>query len=193
MQILQKFSPGYHDRRKVAPMTRSRTAPLLALALAAGLAAAPAAHADSSLFGAVAFPNGDLADVTTAGWSIGGYLTRDLAPRLDAGLLVAYTDFVVDTTQPGGGAQFGPTLSAWEIEALAQYGLGATVKAFLGLGIGNYSGRDERGDAQRKTAFAWQAGLAYRIEPFELRLAYHYLDAEGGSAGWIGAAAGILF
>ena len=174
-------------------MTQGHRAAVLTLVLAASLAAAPSVRADSSLFGAVAFPTGDLADVTTAGWSIGGYLTRDLAPRLDGGLLVAYTDFVVDTTQPGGGAQFGPTLSAWEIEALGQLALAASIKATVGVGIGNYSGRDERGQAERRTGFAWQLGVAYEIAPFELRLGYHQLHAEGGNAGWVGAAAGILF
>jgi hypothetical protein len=167
------------------------TAALLPI-LAVVLAAAPPAQADSSLLGAVCFPTGDLADVTTAGWSLGGYLTRVLSPRADVGAFGSYTDFVVDTTQPGGGARFGPTLSAWELHGLGQLRFGAA-KGFLGLGIANYSGRDERGDSERRTGFSWQVGVAYQFAPFEGRLSYHQLHAEGGDAGWIALSAGILF
>jgi hypothetical protein len=156
-------------------------------------AAIPAAQADSSLFGAVCFPVGDLADATTAGWGVGGFLTTQVAPRVDLGGFVAYTDFVVDTTQPGGGAQYGPTLGAWEFQGLGQFALAPAWKAFLGLGVANYAGRDERGDSQRRTEFAWQLGAAYQLRPFEGRLAYHQIATDGGLTGWIAVSAGILF
>lgn len=156
------------------------------------LAAAPAALAETSLFGSVGFPTGDFAKVTTAGWSFGGYATKSVLPSVAVGGYVAYTDFVVDTTAPGAGLRYGPSLNAWEIEALGQVDI-RSLKGILGLGVANYSGIDDAGNSQRKSGFAWQLGVAARFTFLEGQLVYHQIKADGGTANWIGLSAGMLF
>jgi hypothetical protein len=153
--------------------------------------ATPAARAESSLYGGPAFPTGELANATTAGFSFGGYLTGPVLPWLEVGGNVAYNDFTVDTTQPGAGAQFGPTLSAWEFHALGQAEV-AFLQLFLGLGAANYSGRDDAGESQRQTDFAWQAGAAARWYFMEFRLGYHQITTDGVHANWIGVTFGVI-
>ncbi len=168
----------------------SRVISILVVALV--VAAAPAAQADSSLFFGFNFPTGEFADITTSGWSMGGYSTTNVAPTVDVGGYISYTDFVVDTTQPGAGAQFGPSLNAWEFAALGQIKI-LFLKGYLGLGFANYSGFDENGDSKRQNAFAWPAGVAAHWTIIEGRLGYHQINTDGISPGWVSLTVGILF
>jgi len=173
-------------------MTVCRTRGFIIGAALAILASTPAARAESSLFFGVDFPTGDLANATTAGWSMGGYSTGNVLPAVAVGGFVAYNDFVVDTTVPGAGAQYGPTLNAWEIEAFGQVDI-LSLKGIIGLGIANYSGLDEEGESQRKTNFAWQIGVAARFYILEGQLVFHQISTEGVKPNWISLTAGILF
>jgi hypothetical protein len=128
---------------------------------------------------------------TTAGFTFGGYVTGPVLPWLELGGDVAYNDFTVDTTQPGAGAQFGPTLSGWEFHALGQAEV-AFLQLFLGLGAANYSGRDDAGEAQRQTDFSWQAGAAARWFFMEFRVGYHQISTGGVNANWIGVTFGVM-
>ena len=174
------------------PMPVCRSSVFIVVAALLILAATSAARADSSLFFSVDIPTGELADATTAGWAMGGYSTSNVLPTVAIGGFVAYNDFVVDTTVPGAGAQYGPTLNAWEIEAFGQVDI-LFLKGVLGLGIANYSGLDEEGESQRKTDFAWQIGVAARFYILEGQLVFHQISTDGVKPNWISLTAGILF
>jgi len=157
------------------------------------LASAPAAHAGASIFAGVNFPTGDFNEGAKTGWALGGYYTWDLLPLVDVGATVAYNDFSLGLSGiPDLDEAFGTSFNAWEVEALGQVNV-LIFKAFLGLGLANYTGIDADGSDKRKTKFAWQVGLAAEFFILEARLGYHQINTDASSPNWVALTLGLTF
>ncbi len=173
-------------------MILRNTASAVVMAILLVLSTAPAAQADSSAFFGINFPTGDFTNAAGTGWNLGAYVTGNLLPIVDVGAIVAYNDFSTKQDNHEVGAVFGPTVNAWEFEALGQVNI-LFLKGFIGLGFANYSGVDDAGESKRKTDFAWQVGAAMKALLLEWRLSYHQFSAEQTSVNWISLSAGIVF
>ena len=171
----------------------------MALLLMACMLMASDAAASGSIFIGLDLPsNGAAIGGSDFGWNFGGYFTTPLSPVIDVGGLVAYNRFISTLSGlPVIGELFEYEFQPWELQALGQFRFmgndSQALRGFAGLGLANYNQLDVGGSSGRRTEFAWQAGLAGKVEWMEFRVGYHWVDLGGSPVTWYAITVGVVF